>query len=87
MLTEYNIKQHYDSKHADSVYGNLKGRNQELKVDLFKCTMDNAQCIAYCGPQYRRAGFVVLIAIWSAIKKVCTPLLYGFKAKILGLVK
>ena len=32
----YNIKRHYDSKHADGVYGKLKGRNQELKVDLFK---------------------------------------------------
>ena len=36
MLTEHNIKRHYDSKHADGVYGKLKRRNQELKVDLFK---------------------------------------------------
>ena len=36
MLTEYNIKRHYDSKHADGVYGKLKGRNQELKVNVFK---------------------------------------------------
>ena len=45
MLTEYNIKRHYDSKHAESVYGKLKGRKQELKVDLFK---QLAQCCAYC---------------------------------------
>ena len=29
---EYNIKRHYDSKHADGVYGKLKGRDIELKV-------------------------------------------------------
>ena len=33
---EYNIKQHYDSKHANSVYGKLKGRNIELKVEQLK---------------------------------------------------
>ena len=34
--TEYNIKQHYDSKHADGVYGKLKGRDRELKVKQLK---------------------------------------------------
>ena len=29
---EYNIKRLYDSKHADGVYGKLKGRDRELKV-------------------------------------------------------
>ena len=29
---EYNIKRHYDSKHADGVYGKLKGRDRDLKV-------------------------------------------------------
>ena len=33
---EYNIKQHYDSKHADGVYGKLKGRDRELKVKQIK---------------------------------------------------
>ena len=34
--TEYNIKQHYDSKHADGVHGKLKGRERELKVQQLK---------------------------------------------------
>ena len=34
--TEYNIKRHYDSKHADVVYGKLKGRDKELKVKQLK---------------------------------------------------
>ena len=29
---EYNFKQHYDSKHADSVYEKLKKRDIEMKV-------------------------------------------------------
>ena len=33
---EYNIKRHYDSKHADGVYGKLKGRDRELKVKQLK---------------------------------------------------
>ena len=33
---EYNIKLHYDSKHANGVYGKLKGRNVELKVEQLK---------------------------------------------------
>ena len=34
---EYNIKRHYDSKHADGVYGKLlKGRDRELKVKQVK---------------------------------------------------
>ena len=33
---EYNIKRHYDSKHANGVYGKLKGRNIELKVEQLK---------------------------------------------------
>ena len=33
---EYNIKRHYDSKHADGVYGKLKGRDRELKVNQLK---------------------------------------------------
>ena len=33
---EYNIKRHYDSKHADGVYGKLKGRDKELKVKQLK---------------------------------------------------
>ena len=33
---EYNIKRHNDSKHADSVYGKLKGQNRELKVKQLK---------------------------------------------------
>ena len=33
---EYNIKRHYDSKHADVVYGKLKGRDRELKVKQLK---------------------------------------------------
>ena len=36
MLIEYNIKRHYDSKHADGVYGKLKGRDRELKVKQLK---------------------------------------------------
>ena len=32
----YNIKRHYDSKHADSVYGKLKERDRELKVKQLK---------------------------------------------------
>ena len=31
-----NIKRHYDSKHADGVYGKLKGRDRELKVKQLK---------------------------------------------------
>ena len=33
---EYNIKRHYDSKHADCIYGKLKGRERELKVKQLK---------------------------------------------------
>ena len=33
---EYNIKQHYDSKHVDSVYGKPKGHERELKVKQLK---------------------------------------------------
>ena len=33
---EYNIKRHHDSKHANSVYGKLKGRNIKLKVEQLK---------------------------------------------------
>ena len=33
---EYNIKRHYDSKHADGVYGKLKGPDRELKVKQLK---------------------------------------------------
>ena len=33
---EYKIKRHYNSKHADSVYGKLKGRDRELKVKQLK---------------------------------------------------
>ena len=33
---EYNIKRHYDSKHANGVYRKLKGRNIELKVEQLK---------------------------------------------------
>ena len=33
---EYNIKRHYDSKHANGVYGKLKGRNRELEVEQLK---------------------------------------------------
>ena len=33
---EYNIKRHYDSKHADGVYGKLKVRGRELKVKQLK---------------------------------------------------
>ena len=33
---EYNIKRHYHSKHADGVYGKLKGRDRELKVKQLK---------------------------------------------------
>ena len=33
---EYNIKRHYDSKHANRVYGKLKRRNKELKVEQLK---------------------------------------------------
>ena len=32
----YNIKQHYNSKHADGVYRKLKGRDRELKVKQLK---------------------------------------------------
>ena len=33
---EYNIKRHYDTKHADGVYGKLKGHDRELKVKQLK---------------------------------------------------
>ena len=33
---EYNIKRHYDSKHADGVYGKLKERDRGLKVKQLK---------------------------------------------------
>ena len=33
---EYSIKRHYDSKHAEGVYGKLKGRDRELKVKQLK---------------------------------------------------
>ena len=33
---EYNIKRHYDSKHADGVYGKLKGHDRGLKVKQLK---------------------------------------------------
>ena len=33
---EYNIKRHYESQHADDVYGKLKGRDRELKVKQSK---------------------------------------------------
>ena len=35
-IKEYNIKRHYDSKHADGVYGKLKRRDRELKVKQLK---------------------------------------------------
>ena len=50
MLTKYNIKRHYDSKHADGVYGKQKGRNQELKVDLFKRADRTMLCLLLFGP-------------------------------------
>ena len=54
MLTEYNIKRHYDSKHADSVYGKLKGRNQEPKVDLFKRAARTMLCLLLFGPLLKK---------------------------------
>ena len=33
---EYNIKRYYNSKHADGVYGKLKGHDRELKVNQLK---------------------------------------------------
>ena len=36
VIIEHNIKQHYDSKHADGVYKKLKGRDRELKVKQLK---------------------------------------------------
>ena len=54
MLTEHNIKRHYDSKHADGIYGKLKGRNQELKVDLFKRAARTMLCLLLFGPLLKR---------------------------------
>ena len=54
MLTEYNIKRHYDPKHADSVYGKLKGRNQKLKVDLFKRAARTMLCLLLFGPLLKK---------------------------------
>ena len=54
MLTEYNIKRHYDSKHADGVYGKLKRRNQELKVDLFKRAARTMLCLLLFGPLLKK---------------------------------
>ena len=45
MFREYNIERHYDSKLDDSVYGKLKGRSQELKVDLFKRAARTMLCL------------------------------------------
>ena len=56
MLTEYNIKRHYDSKHADGVYGKLKGRNQELKVYLFKRAARTMLCLLLFGPLLKRVS-------------------------------
>ena len=54
MLTEYNIKRYYDSKHADSVYAKLKGHNQELKVDLFKRAARKILCLLLFGPLLKK---------------------------------
>ena len=56
MLTEYNIKRHYDSEHADGVYGKLKGCNQELKVDLFKVkrAARTMLCLLLFGPLLKK---------------------------------
>ena len=54
MLTEYNIKRHYDSKQDDSVYAKLKGRNQELKVDLFKRAARTMLCLLLFGPLLKK---------------------------------
>ena len=43
---EYNIKQHYDSKHADGAYGKLKGHDQELKVKHLKEEL-KSQCFMF----------------------------------------
>ena len=54
MLTEYYIKRGYDSKHADGVYGKLKRRNQELKVDLFKHAARTMLCLLLFGPLLKK---------------------------------
>ena len=54
MLAECNIKRHYDWKHADGVYGKLKGRNQELKVDLFKGARRTMLCLLLFGPLLKK---------------------------------
>ena len=43
---EYNIIQHYDLKHADGVYGKLKGRDRELKVKHLKEQL-KIQCLMF----------------------------------------
>ena len=42
---EYNIKQHYDTKHDDDVYGKLKGRDRELKVKQLKEQLKSQRCM------------------------------------------
>ena len=54
MLTEYNIKRHYDSKHADGVHGKPKERNQELKVDVFKRAVRTMLRLLLFGPLLKK---------------------------------
>ena len=43
-FSRVHIKRHYDSKHADSVNGKPKARNQEPTVDLFKRAAPSQCC-------------------------------------------
>ena len=43
---EYSIKQHYDSKHADGVYGKLKERDRELKIKQLQEQL-KSQCFMF----------------------------------------
>ena len=54
MLKQYNIKRHYDLKHADGVYGKLKRRNQELKVDQFIRAARTILCLLLFGPLLKK---------------------------------
>ena len=54
MLTEYYIERRYDSKHADGVYGKLKRRNQELKVDLVTRAASIMLCSLLFGPLLKK---------------------------------
>ena len=59
---EYNIIRHYDLKHADGVYGKLKGCDRELKVKHLKEQL-KIQCLTLF-----RLGVLEILYDWGGVE-------------------